>query len=139
MTSTSDRQQTEPNSGTRFLKPDTAVADRIDQLILTEPYDKHLHERRQKQAGWLKHSMALHWKTDLPQPFIGFDLDGGLFIAEWQSETECNTLTIDAESGRAWYDPWPAGAQNPELPEEFDLNKEEDWECLRNVLTRTPR
>ncbi len=139
MTSTTDQHQTKKKPGARFLKPDTAVADRIDQLILTDPYHRALNERRKKQASWLKRSMALHWNADLPQPFVGFDPDSAHFIAEWQSDTECNTLTIDAESGRAWYDPWSAEAKNPKLSKEFDLNKKEDWECLRNVLTRTRR
>ena len=139
MTSTSDRQQTEAKPSPRFLQPETAVADRIDQLVLTQPNDQELQRRREKHASWLKRAMALHWKADLPQPFIGFDLEEGLFVAEWQSETECNTLTIDAESGKAWYDPWSTEVAEATLPEEIDLNTKEGWECLRNVLTETLR
>ena len=81
--------------------------------------------------------MAIHWNRDLPQPFIGFDLDEGLFVAEWQSDTECHTLTIDAENRKARYDPWSPDESGRALPEEIDLNEEEGWVCLRNVLTGT--
>ena len=81
--------------------------------------------------------MAIHWNGDLPQPFIGFDLDEGLFVAEWQSDTECRTLTIDAENRKARYDPWSPDASGRALPEEIDLNQEDGWACLKNVLTGT--
>ena len=81
--------------------------------------------------------MAIHWNGDLPQPFIGFDLDEGLFMAEWQSATECHTLTFDAENRKAWYDPWSPDASGRALPEEIALNEEEGWAYLRNVLAGT--
>ncbi len=84
----------------------------------------------------MKQALALHWNADLPQPFIGYDADEGTFVAEWQSETECNTLTIDAENHRGWYDPWPGG-DAVGLPEELDLDTEEAWQLLRNALTTT--
>ena len=137
MTATSDRHQTEAQPSPRFLQPQTAVEERIDQLVLTEANDRELQRHREKQANWLKSAMAIHWKADLPQPFVGFDLEEGLFIAEWQSDTECNTLTIDAASGKGRYDPWPGDVAEAILTEEIDLNTEEGWECLRNVLTGT--
>ena len=83
--------------------------------------------------------MATHWGNDLPQPFIGFDLAEGLFILEWQSDTECNTLTVDAENRKGWYDPWHSGAIDIVLDTELDLDSEEGWERLRSALTITQR
>ena len=84
----------------------------------------------------LKQVLELHWNPDLPQPFIGYDTDEGTFVAEWQSEAECNTLTIDAENHRGWYDPWPAG-EAAGLPEELDLDTEKALLLLRYALTTT--
>ena len=125
----------QPPSG-RFLAPDTPPDERIDQLILVEPEQQHLLPRRTSQAEWLKQVLALHWNPDLPQPFIGYDIDEGTFVAEWQSETECNTLTIDAENHWGWYDPWPSH-EAAELPKELDLDTEEAWLLLSNALTTT--
>lgn len=137
MTSVSYNQPPEQRSGSRFIRPRTAVAERIDQLLLNGPHEQQLRQRRLDQARWLKRVMALHWGNDLPQPFIGFDLDEGMFIMEWQSDTECNTLTVDAERHKAWYDPWPAGQADPVSVTELDLDSEEGWECLRSALTTT--
>ena len=135
MTSTTGQSKRAQQPNDRFLVPETPAADRIDQLVLVDTGQQHLLPRRTSQAEWLKQALALHWNSDLPQPFIGYDTDDGTFFAEWQSETECNTLTIDAESHRGWYDPWPSGTE--ELPEELDLNTEEAWQFLRNALTAT--
>jgi hypothetical protein len=137
MTSASPQKPPGTNLSTRFLKPETAVAERIDQLTLAHPDEQDLRQSREQQASWLKRAMAIHWNGDLPQPFIGFDLSEGLFVAEWQSDTECHTLTIDAENRKAWYDPWSPDASGRALPEEIDLNQEEGWACLKNVLTGT--
>ena len=139
MTSTAYNRPTEQPAGLGFLEPETAVAERIDQLILTHPNQQHLQQRRRSQAVWLKQAMGHHWTGDLPQPFIGFDLDDGLFIAEWHSDTECNTLTIDAESGKGWYYPWSSGIPDDTSFHELDLNTEEGWQCLRSALTTTLR
>ena len=80
----------------RYIAPETLVAERIDELILEDQGREDVLLDRQQQAEWLKQAMASHWGVHLPQPFIGFDLDDGLFIASWQSDSECNTLTIDA-------------------------------------------
>ena len=110
MTSASPQKPPGTNLSTRFRKPETAVAERIDQLTLAHPDEQDLRQSREQQASWLKREMAIHWNGDLPQPFIGFDLDEGLFVAEWQSDTECHTLTIDAEHRKARYDPWSPDA-----------------------------
>ena len=135
MTSTTGRSKRAQQPNDTFLVPETTAVDRIDQLVLVDTGQQHLLPRRTSQAEWLKQALELHWNSDLPQPFIGYDTDDGTFFAEWQSETECNTLTIDAESHRGWCDPWPSGAE--ELPEELDLNTEEAWQFLRNALTAT--
>ena len=126
-----------PGNAERFVRPATRVSDRIDQLVLAQPGEHLLWETRSHQAEWLKKVMALHWGGDLPQPFFGFDLDEGLFIAEWQSDSEIITLTIDAERHTAWYDPWPPVEGEPALDEELDLDTEEAWEQLRSALTTT--
>ena len=137
MTSTSYDRHTEQASESGFLEPETAAAERIDQLILTHPNQQHLQPRRQSEAVWLKQAMGRYWNGDLPQPYIGFDLDEGLFIAEWHSDTECNTLTIDGGSGKGWYYPWPYGVSGDTTSQELDLNTEEGWQCLRSALTTT--
>ena len=124
-------------SWSRYLAPQTPVAERIDELILEEQGDEALLLDRKKQAEWLKQVMASHWGIRLPQPFIGFELDDGLFIASWQSANECNTLTIDAKERKGWYDPWPANEGDNPMPWEIDLETEEAWELLRSALTAT--
>ena len=136
MTSTTGEMPVAQQPSGRFLVPDTPAADRIDQLVLVEPTQQHLLPHRTSQAEWLKQVLELHWNPDLPQPFIGYDTDEGTFVAEWQSEAECNTLTIDAENHRGWYDPWPAG-EAAGLPEELDLDTEKAWLLLRYALTTT--
>ena len=121
----------------RYNVPQTSVSDRIDELILEESGQEDLLLDRQQQASWLKLTMVLHWGGNLPQPFIGFDLDEGLFIASWQSDNECNTLTIDAKSHKGWYDPWPSDERDNPLPGEINLDTEEAWELLRIALTTT--
>ena len=136
MTSTAGQTRIDQQPSGRFLAPNTPPAERIDQLVLVEPEQRHLLPRRTGQAEWLKHVLALRWNSDLPQPFIGYDTNEGTFVAEWQSDTECNTLTIDAENHRGWYEPWP-GSEAAELPEELDLDTEEAWLLLSNALTAT--
>ena len=121
----------------RYLSPHTPVAERIDELILEEHGHEDLLLDRQQQAEWLKQVMASHWGIHLPQPFIGFDLDEGLFIASWQSDNECNTLTIDAKEHKGWYDPWPANESDNPMSDEIDLETEEAWDRLRSALTTT--
>ena len=104
MTSIAGKTQIDQQPSGRFLVPNMPPADRIDQLVLVEPGQQHLLPRRTSHAEWLKQGLALRWNPDLPQPFIGYDPDEGTFVVEWQSETECNTLTIDAENHRGWYD-----------------------------------
>lgn len=137
MTSVSYNQHQAQQVGGRFVQPDTPVAERIDQLLLGLPHEQQLSQRRRDQAQWLKQAMGLYWDDNLPQPFIGFDLDEGMFIIEWQSDSECNTLTVDAENRIGWYDPWPPGQNDPVLSTELDLDSEEGWERLRCALTTT--
>ncbi len=125
--------------GGRFVQPTTAVAERIDQLSLAYPHEQLLLQCRQRQAQWLKQTLAVYWGKSFPQPFVGFDLDEGMFILEWQSDTECNTLTIDAERRKGWYDPCPSDQIDPVLVAELDLDSEEGWERLRSALTTTQR
>ena len=125
-----------PHHRSRYLSPLTPVSDRITELILEENGEEDLLHRQQ-QADWLKRIMASQWTANLPQPFIGFDLEEGLFISSWQSDTECNTLTIDANAHKGWYDPWPADEDDNPLPGELDLDTEEAWQRLRSALTTT--
>ena len=118
----------------RYVAPLTPVSERIGELILEEQGDEDLLLDRQQQASWLKQVMAQHWGIPLPQPFIGFDLEDGFFIASWQSDNECNTLTIDAKERIGWYDPWPTPEDYNPMPEEVDLEAEETWERLRSAL-----
>ena len=118
----------------RYLAPQTPVSERIDELILEEQGNEDLLLDRQQQAVWLKQVVAQHWAPPLPQPFIGFDLEDGFFIASWQSDNECNTLTIDAKERIGWYDPWPATEDDNPMPEEVDLEAKETWERLRSAL-----
>ena len=121
----------------RYLAPLTPVAERIDELILEDQGQEDVLLDRHQQAEWLKQVMTLYWKTTLPQPFIAFDLEDGLFVASWQSHSECNTLTIDANERKGWYDPWPTSDSAHPMPEEIDLDTEEAWERLRIALTTT--
>ena len=136
MTSIAGKTQIDQQPSGRFLVPNMPPADRIDQLVLVEPGQQHLLPRRTSHAEWLKQVLALRWNPDLPQPFIGYDPDEGTFVVEWQSETECNTLTIDAENHRGWYDSCPS-REAAELPEELDLDAEEAWLLLSDALTTT--
>ena len=137
MTSVSYNHHQAKQVGGRFVQPDTPVAERIDQLLLILPHEQQLNRHPGDQAQRLKQAMARHWGNNLPQPFIGFDLDEGMFIIEWQSDTECNTLTVDAENRIGWYDPWPPSQNEPESATELDLDSEEGWERLRCALTTT--
>ena len=119
----------------RYLAPSTPVAERIDELILEDQGQEEVLLDRRQQAEWLKQVMAFYWKTALPQPFIAFDLEDGLFVASWQSHSECNTLTIDAKERKGWYDPWPASESDNPMPGDIDLDTEEAWERLRIALT----
>ncbi len=115
--------------GKRFTPPATPVSERIDQLILYCP-------DQEQQAQWLKQTLEANWAGDLPQPFIGFDEEECAFVAEWQSDTECNTLVIDASKHRGWYHPWPGPAAG-KLAGALDLDTEEAWQLLRTALTTT--
>lgn len=125
------------NYQTRYLMPHTSVAERIDELILEEYGNEHLLLDRRKQAEWLKEVMGSCWGIHLPQPFIAYDLEEGVFVASWQSDRECNTLTIDAEEHKGWYDPWPASDYHNPILGKIDLDTEEAWERLRFALTTT--
>lgn len=119
----------------RYLAPLTPAVERIDELILEEQGQEDVLLDRRQQAEWLKQVMSSYWGIPLPQPFIGFDLDDGLFVASWQSDSECNTLTIDAKEHIGWYDPWPASESDNPMPGDIDLDTEEAWERLRIALT----
>ena len=123
-----------PSHHGRYVAPLTSVSERIDELILEEQGNEELLRERQNQALWLKQVMTSHWVAPLPQPFIGFDLDDGFFIASWQSDSECNTLTIDAKKRIGWYDPWPATENDNPMPEEVDLEAKGTWQRLRSAL-----
>ena len=115
MTSAAEHTKQANQPGGRFTEPETPVSQRIDALIVHCPNQKD-------QAQWLKQALKARWSKDLPQPFIGFDDEDGTFVAEWQSDTECNTLAIDAGNHRGWYHPWPDPAAG-ELSEELDLDR----------------
>ena len=119
----------------RYFVPLTPVSERIGELILEEQGDEDILLDRQEQAKWLKQVLASYWKSNNPQPYMSFDLDEGVFVASWQSDDECNTLTIDASERVGWYDPWPMGESGNPMPGEIDLDTEEAWERLRIVLT----
>lgn len=122
------------NDSDRYHTPETSVSDRIDELILDESGSEDLLLNRRRQADWLKQVMALYWREHWPQPYVAFDLEEGLFTASWQSDEECNTLTIDAGLRKGWYDPWPDDDMDNPLPGEIDLDTEEAWERLRIAL-----
>ena len=119
----------------RYHAPVTSAAERIDELILEEQSSEDVLLARQQQSEWLKRVMGSYWAADLPQPFIGFDPDEGLFIASWQSDSECNTLTIDAGERKGWYHTWPADEGDNPIPEEIDLDTGEAWQRVRTALT----
>ena len=119
----------------RYFVPLTPVAERIDELILEEQGDEGLLLDRREQAEWLKQVLASYWRLDLPQPYMGFDLDEGVFVASWQSDDECNTLTIDAKERIGWYYAWPSGERGNPMPGDIDLDMEEAWERLWIALT----
>ena len=121
----------------RYLAPSTPVGERVDELILEDSGQEDVLLDRREQAAWLKDVLSSRWGAHLPQPFIGFDLDDGLFVASWQSADECNTLTIDAKERIGWYDPWPASESDNPMPGEIQLDTEEAWERLRTALTTT--
>ena len=63
MTSASPKKPPGTNLSTRFLKPETTVAERIDQLTLAHPDEQDLRQNREQQASWLKREMAIHWNV----------------------------------------------------------------------------
>ena len=111
----------------RFIPPATPVDERIDQVAAYSTDKQH-------QAEWLKQTLREHWKGDLPQPFVGFDEEQDAFVLVWQSDTECNTLYIDADNQSGTYCPWPDDASGEPL-EELNLNTEKAWLLLQNALT----
>lgn len=116
-------------SGERFTSPSTPVGERIDQLSL-------YCTGQQQPAHWLKETLAAYWGVDLPQPFIGFDEEECAFVAEWQSDTECNTLVINASKRLGWYHPWPEPASG-KLTGALNLDSEDTWLLLKAALTTT--
>ena len=129
MISKADQSKGAEQPGTRFTPPVTTVSERIDQLTIYSP------DQRQ-QALWLKKTLEANWAGDLPQPFIGFDEEERAFVAEWQSNTECNTLVIDANKHRGWYHPWPDPVAG-KLAGALDLDTENAWQLLKTALTTT--
>ena len=114
---------------TRFIEPETPVNERIGQITAH-------HAGQEKQAQWLKLTLQKHWSRELPQPFVAFDQDENAFIAEWQSDTACNTLIVDASRHSGEYCPWPH-ENSMEPAETLDLDTEDAWQHLRNALTKT--
>ena len=129
MTSKAGQSRGTGQPGKRFISPVTPVNERIDQLTIHCP-------DQEQQAHWLKKTLETHWAGDLPQPFIGFDEEECAFVAEWQSDTECNTLVIDGSNHQGWYQPWPETADG-NLEGALDLDTEEAWQLLRTALTTT--
>ena len=121
------KQAQEPSD--RFTQPETPVSDRIDELMA-------YCVGHEGQTEWLKLTLETRWGKELPQPFIGFDEEEGAFVAEWQSDTECNTLVIDAGNRQGRYHSWP-NATAGELGQALDLDTEEAWQLLRSALTAT--
>ena len=130
MTSKAGQSKRAGQPGKRFTPPATPVGERIDQLTIYCP-------GQEQQAQWLKQTLEANWAKDLPQPFIGFDEEECAFVAEWQSDAECNTLVIDANEHCGWYHPWPGPAAG-KLAGALDLDTEEAWQLLKAVLTTTP-
>ena len=116
-------------SDQRFVSPITPVDERIDQVAA-------YCTNKQHQAEWLKRTLHEHWKGEMPQPFVGFDEEQGAFVLVWQSDTECNTLYIDADNHSGTYCPWPDNASDEPL-EELNLNTDKAWLFLQNALTGT--
>ena len=113
----------------RFVSPATPVDERIDEIATYHPDKQH-------QTEWLKRTLKENWNGDLPQPFVAFDGEENAFVLVWQSDTECNTLHIDAETRNGTYCPWPDNA--PEEPlEELDLTTTNAWRFLQKALTGT--
>ena len=108
------------------------MAERIDQLTLAHPDEKDLRQSREQQASWLKRAMAgtvtYRNRSSGSTWTRGYSWPNG-------NRTRNATRTIDAENRKARYIHGPptrwAGA------EEIDLNEEEGWACLRDVLTGT--
>ena len=51
MTSASPKKPPGTNLSTRFRKPETAVAERIDQLTLAHPDNQNQRQSREQQAS----------------------------------------------------------------------------------------
>ena len=113
----------------RFVSPITPVDERIDQVAAYCTDKQH-------QAAWLKRTLQKHWKGELSQPFVGFDEEQDAFVLVWQSDTECNTLYIEADNHSGTYCPWPDDAPDEPL-EELNLNTDKAWLFLQNALTGT--
>ena len=129
MTSKASQHEGAGQTSNRFTPPVTPVSERLNQLTLHCP-------AQMRQAQWLRRTLEAHWGTDMPQPFIGFDEEERTFVAEWQSDTECNTLVIDANNHRGWYHPWPHPTAL-KLADALDLDTEDAWQLLRTALTTT--
>lgn len=111
----------------RFIPPETPVSQRIDQVAAYCTGKNH-------QAEWLKQILEERWMPELPQPFVGFDDDEDAFVLEWHSDTECNTLYINADNHSGTYCRWPDGTSDEPL-EELNLDTEEAWLFLQSALT----
>ena len=85
----------------KYLTPKTPVSRRIEQLILEEDGNEELFLDRQQQAKWLKQIMAAHWALHLPQPFIGFDLEEGFFVASCNPTPSATPSQLMLRSTRA--------------------------------------
>ena len=116
-------------TGNRFISPETPVGERIDEVASYCTGKEH-------QAKWLKRTLQQRWSEELPQPLIGFDDEEDTFIAEWQSDTECITLIIDADRHTGTYYPWPY-PDTENLRDPLNLDTEEAWQLLRIALTTT--
>ena len=113
----------------RFTPPATPVSERIDQVAAYCTGKEH-------HAKWLKQTLHERWTEELPQPFVGFDEEQDAFVLVWQSDTECNTLYIDADNHSGTYCPWPDNASDEPL-EELNLNTDKAWLFLQDALTTT--
>ena len=111
----------------RFTPPVTPVSERIDQVTA------HC-TGKESQTEWLKRTLDERWTGELPQPFVGFDEEQESFVLVWQSDTECNTLYIDADNHSGTYCRWPDDPSDEPL-EELNLNTEEAWLFLQGALT----
>ena len=118
----------EATSASHFIQPSTPVENRIQELLTHHPEQK-------TQARWLTQLMHERWPSRLPQPFLSFDHEEAAFVLVWQSNTECNTLHIDADNQTGTYCPYPDDQPPDAQLQELNLNSDEAWQFLHNALT----